>query len=127
MKPRGQRYAASAVVDRPFFGADDEGRANTSATGALFDDERRQPGNWLAGVNRLKKMNSYDAEDLSIFILGDEHRRARPRVKLVNAVRDIGGFGRIPQLSEQAAERGGILARYLSDSQRVHLGQVSAN
>jgi hypothetical protein len=62
-----------------------------------------------------------------MLILGDEHHRARPRVELLDASRDLGGISRIPQLFKQAAEGSRISRRCRSDSERVHQAKVSSN
>ena len=73
----------------------------------------------LVGVHRLKEMNGHHPKQLPVLIISDEHRRARPRVKLLDAFRYVSGICGISQLFEQAAECGRVSGRCWPDFERV--------
>jgi hypothetical protein len=68
----------------------------------------------------VKEMNGHDSDDVTVLTLGDENRRARARVNVLETIRYLSGICGIPKLVEQAAECGGIFRPCLSDSERVH-------
>ncbi len=93
------------MLDRPILGALDESRADPPTPRFLIDDERREPGRWLTGVDRLKEMDGHHSYHLTLPIFGDEHRSARSGVKLLDSFRDVRRIGGVPQLGEKPAER----------------------